>query len=1079
MNVPPIEPGPSRHRLRILAALALLLAALVLPPLQAQSAPPHPQIDATTLAALRSRAQDEGAVRLIVGLAIDFQPEGDLAAPQALAQRQRIAQVQESLLAEIGAAGVRDVTRFSYIPFMGLEVEALTLDALAASPRVTSIAEDSLMAPTLAQSVPLVGADQAWALGYSGQGQTVAVLDTGVERSHSFLSGKVVSEACYSTTSTLLGSTTLCPNGQSEQVGAGAGANCAASLVGCDHGTHVAGIVAGRGASFSGVARDASLIAIQVFSRVSNATYCGSPSSCALSLVSDQIKGLERVYALRNSHAIAAVNMSLGGGQYTSQAACDQARADVRAAVETLRSVGIATIVASGNDGYTEATGAPGCLSNVISVGSTTKSDGVSSFSNSASWLTLLAPGSAINSAVPGSTFQVFSGTSMATPHVAGAWAVLRSAKPTASISEILNALTSTGLTITDSRNGRTTPRIRVAAAARALAPTPTPTRTPTPVGPTNTPAPTFTRTATPTVDPNATATPTPTPSQTPTITPTPLETVPLTVQSAAAPAPLTIDGAFGEWPTTEMVTLDAATAAVVWGVAPATGDGSLIFRSAWDSGALYLGFEVSDDQVKSDGPTPRDDDLVEIGLDGRYDGLGGNADDHFYAIASGGTLYDEWSPVGPGTGVQAVSVRTATGYRIEAKIPWSQFNPRPTAGDLVGFNLGLRDDDLAGGALDAGGGDAYLVWRGRATNRPDAGWAGLILAGTVPPTSTPTVTPTGGPTQTPTATVTGGPTQTPTATVTAPTRRTIYLPLIVRYHPKYPSRPTLHTIENSDGDGSYTINWSQSLYSDNYELEEATEPTFASPTFLYGDTATQFTVTGRSPGTYYYRVRGASTRGYGQWSNVQSVTVRPPPTPTPTAVLCNVGQALQNPGFEQGNAAWAEETLSRDPIISTQGRVYEGKWSAWFGGFNGADDTIWQAVTVPAGTRSAQIDFALRIESEEGTVQASDLWRLQIRDTNNQVLETSFTLSNQNQSSSWLRVTYTWNGTFSPYADRTIWLTFVGTTNGSNITNFFLDDLTLTLACGSSAKEGGLHVHPTGAALPDVPSIRRATPHE
>jgi subtilisin family serine protease len=71
-------------------------------------------------------------------------------------------------------------------------------------------------------------------------------------------------------------------------------------------------------------------------------------------------------------------------------------------------------------------------------VGSTNKDDTVSAFSNVASFLSLFAPGDSITSSVTGGTYASESGTSMATPHVAGAWAVLHQAAPTASVSDVL-----------------------------------------------------------------------------------------------------------------------------------------------------------------------------------------------------------------------------------------------------------------------------------------------------------------------------------------------------------------------------------------------------------------------------------------------------------------------------------------------------------------------------------------------------------------------------------------------------------------------------------------------------------------
>jgi hypothetical protein len=107
-----------------------------------------------------------------------------------------------------------------------------------------------------------------------------------------------------------------------------------------------------------------------------------------LSFTSDQILGLERVFALRSTFNIAAVNMSLGGGRYFDQASCDAANVARKAAIDNLRSVNIATVISSGNDSFADSMGAPGCISSAVSVGSTDDGgsvmlDAVSSFSNS------------------------------------------------------------------------------------------------------------------------------------------------------------------------------------------------------------------------------------------------------------------------------------------------------------------------------------------------------------------------------------------------------------------------------------------------------------------------------------------------------------------------------------------------------------------------------------------------------------------------------------------------------------------------------------------------------------------------
>ena len=464
---------------------------------------------------LMALAESAGSVRVIIGLDLPFQPEGSLAQSEAIReQRSAIERAQAELLQALSAYEVKSITRYNYIPYIALEVDAAALAYLRVSSGVTSIVEDKVLSPALMDSVPLTGANTAWSLGASGAGQTIAVLDTGVDKVHPFLSGKVVSEACYSSTYAPYGISSLCPNGQDSQVGAGAGVNC--TVQGCDHGTHVAGIAAGRGSDFSGVAKDANLISIQVFSVSNSPAFCYPESvPCIVGSDSDIIEGLERVYALRSAYSIAAVNLSLGGQGYTSSTACDAENAATKAMIDNLRAAGIAAIVASGNNGYVDALSAPACISSAISVGNTTKSDVVYVSSNSSSWLSLLAPGTSIYSSVPGAGYAYLTGTSMAAPHVAGAWAIIRSYSPAASVTSILNALRSTGVGIYDPGNGYTKPRIQVDAALLSFA-TPTPTMT-------RTPSRTPTASGTPTLSPTPTHTGPPTSTGTPTLSPTPL----------------------------------------------------------------------------------------------------------------------------------------------------------------------------------------------------------------------------------------------------------------------------------------------------------------------------------------------------------------------------------------------------------------------------------------------------------------------------------------------------------------------------------------------------------------------------
>ena len=142
---------------------------------------------------------------------------------------------------------------------------------------------------------------------------------------------------------------------------------------------------------FPGVAPQADIMAVQVFSQFTGTecTDIGFSSPCVLAYTSDVIAGLDHVYSQRNSYTLASVNMSLGEGQFSN--VCDAE--PEKAAVDLLTAAGIAVVASSGNESYSAALAVPACISSVISVGATSDSDSVISFSNSASFLDFLAPG--------------------------------------------------------------------------------------------------------------------------------------------------------------------------------------------------------------------------------------------------------------------------------------------------------------------------------------------------------------------------------------------------------------------------------------------------------------------------------------------------------------------------------------------------------------------------------------------------------------------------------------------------------------------------------------------------------------
>ena len=491
----------SKSRSRVFAPLLGLLFGFLygLGPAALAAAPP----DAAALAAAQAVALDQleakaelgGELPIIVQLRTEalpaLEPPADQGGNPPRAERNlrdratRVARAQDRLAANIAATipgGPARLNRFRYLPLGALHADRATIRRLRQLPEVLSITEDRPHPPLLNASVPHIGGDLAYDLGYTGAGQTVVIIDTGVQTSHPYFSGRVLSayEACFSgssigsgsgvaTGSGVAGIVSLCPDldpcagtyhyPANTACGVGAGFTCPAGGL-CWHGTHVAGIAAGDNSTYRGVAPAASLISIQVF-----LTENGS----LVAYDSDIIAGLQHVLALSQIHAdlhIAAINMSLGGDTYASTLACNLASDPTKTAIDALRAVGIATVVAAGNSYNRTAISTPGCISSAVSVGATDNSDTIAYFSNLSTPLSLFAPGVSVYAAVPTDGVGGASGTSMATPHVTGAFAVLRQKAAerllSPSVDNLLAALRLSGIPIIDSGNSYSTPRIQI-----------------------------------------------------------------------------------------------------------------------------------------------------------------------------------------------------------------------------------------------------------------------------------------------------------------------------------------------------------------------------------------------------------------------------------------------------------------------------------------------------------------------------------------------------------------------------------------------------------------------------------------
>lgn len=435
--------------------VVILAAALVL------AAGPPAAGPAGAQGSLSAMADDQPVRALVSG----WQPFTDMPVG-ADARRQALAALavssQDGVAEALAADGAAPATarRFRFLPVSAVTTTAGALRAFQAAHPSVDVRPDAEERTTLNDTDRITGAVESWRMGVTGKGVYVAVLDTGVDAHHPFLAGRVVEEACFAI---------ACPNGQSQMTGPGAAKPVA------DHGTHVAGIVAGHNDKFAGIAPEARIIGVRVFS--ANGKQVSARTS-------DVLAGLDYVIglALDRKLPIAAVNLSLGHGRFGEPCADDPAEV----AAKALLAAGILMVASAGNDGDTTGIGSPACAPHAVSVGALDKQGAIASFSDSAPFLTVLAPGVKVLSSLPGSgNYGALSGTSMAAPHIAGALALLRQANPDMAPEDLLHTLLGNAPVFADPRNGVRTPVLRLQTALavpKPLPPQPVPQPAPQPL---------------------------------------------------------------------------------------------------------------------------------------------------------------------------------------------------------------------------------------------------------------------------------------------------------------------------------------------------------------------------------------------------------------------------------------------------------------------------------------------------------------------------------------------------------------------------------------------------------------------
>lgn len=349
--------------------------------------------------------------------------------------------------------------RWHAVAGMVLEVDASALATLAAQPEVLRIGSDlGAGSGNLTESLPLVGFDTVQnQLGLSGAGTLVAVLDSGHDTDHPDIADALVGERCYSE----------------------GGAACPGGLLSAEddfgHGTAVAGVITSNGTvSPMGGTVDAEIYAIKVLD-----------SNNSFSSVQWVVDGLD--FVINSGLDFDAVNMSLGTfATFTGD--CDTAAGFtivLADAVNALRSLGVLSIVSTGNQGNFDGMQAPACVAGAIGVGASNDggdrlfdpfgcgvgvapADSVACFTNASATTDIFAPGAEIATAFNNGSFLFWHGTSFAAPTVTSCVAALREADPTLTPDELETALESTA-TVEVVVGARSFPRLDCAAAVASV----------------------------------------------------------------------------------------------------------------------------------------------------------------------------------------------------------------------------------------------------------------------------------------------------------------------------------------------------------------------------------------------------------------------------------------------------------------------------------------------------------------------------------------------------------------------------------------------------------------------------------
>ena len=303
----------------------------------------------------------------------------------------------DSIIAQVGADNV--VERFYPDAFVA-KLNAKQVSYLAKRGDVSILEPTLKFEIVMYDAVGITGANKVWPLklnsvNLKGNGETIAIVDTGIDFNHVDLAGKNIAGVefdCYNNIDC-------------------AGSSNVSDLNG--HGTHVAGI-AGASGGINGIAPDVNLVALKVFNSSSGSFTSSVPI----------VRAINFVVQYADQYNISVISMSIASsGTWTGY--CDSTLPSLKNAINSAVAKNISVVASAGNNYKSDAIALPSCISSVIPVAASNKDDTLASYSNINSLVKLVAPGTAIISTKMGGGYTAMGGTSMATPMISASIALI------------------------------------------------------------------------------------------------------------------------------------------------------------------------------------------------------------------------------------------------------------------------------------------------------------------------------------------------------------------------------------------------------------------------------------------------------------------------------------------------------------------------------------------------------------------------------------------------------------------------------------------------------------------------------